>query len=119
MIERAFGCLALKAAAPWCETMTPRNFIDGHEPDVVPVVRVFRAGITEANKQAHDAASPASRVRLLLLVAATGRRLRTRRRSSHPPQAQPRPPPEPHRGAAGRPEPAAAAAAAAAFSSSA
>ena len=27
-IERAFRCLALKAAAPWCETMTPRNFID-------------------------------------------------------------------------------------------
>src|SRR5882724_1498984 len=77
-IERAFGGLALKTAAPWCETMTPRNSIDDNEPDVVPIVRVFRAGITEANKQAHDAASRAS---LLLLVAATGRRLRSRRRS--------------------------------------
>jgi hypothetical protein len=38
--------------------MTPRNFISGHEPDVVPVVRVLSAGITEANKEAHDAASP-------------------------------------------------------------
>src|SRR5712671_3450180 len=72
--ERAFRGLALKAAAPWCETMTPRDLVDGHEPDVVPVLRVFRAGITEADKEAHDAAS---RVRLLLLVAATGRRLRT------------------------------------------
>ena len=50
-VERAFRSLALKAAAPWCETMTPRNFIDDHEPDVVPVVRVLRAGITEANKE--------------------------------------------------------------------
>jgi hypothetical protein len=40
--------------------MTPRNLIDSHEPDVVPVVRVFRAGITEANKESHDAASRAS-----------------------------------------------------------
>ena len=37
--------------------MTPRNLIDGHEPDVVPVIRVLRAGVTEANKEAHDAAS--------------------------------------------------------------
>src|SRR6267154_4013221 len=57
--ERAFRGLALKAAAPWCETMTPRDLVDGHEPDVVPVLRVFRAGITEADKQAHDAASSA------------------------------------------------------------
>src|SRR5713226_7055465 len=85
-IELAFRGLALKAAAPWCETMTPRNFIDDHEPDIVPVMRVLRAGIAEANKESHDAAS---RARLLLLVAATGRRfcasrrrLRTRRRSS-------------------------------------
>src|SRR6185437_12092615 len=35
-IEGAFGCLTLKAAAPWCETVTPRNFIDSHEPDIVP-----------------------------------------------------------------------------------
>ncbi|WP_291856539.1 hypothetical protein, partial [Bradyrhizobium sp.] len=56
--------------------MTPRDFIDGHEPDIVPVVRVFRAGIAEANKQVHDAASCR---RLLLLVAATGRGFRTRR----------------------------------------
>src|SRR5439155_7982320 len=56
-IERAFRGLALKTTAPWCETMTPCDFVNGHEPDVVPVLRVFRAGITEANKQAHDAAS--------------------------------------------------------------
>src|ERR1043166_8769969 len=48
-IERAFGGLALKTTAPWCETMTPCDFLNGHEPDVVPVLRVFRAGITEAN----------------------------------------------------------------------
>ena len=42
---------------PWCETMTPRNFIDGHETDIVPVTRVFRAGIAEADKEQHDAAS--------------------------------------------------------------
>jgi hypothetical protein len=38
--------------------MTPRNFIDNRKTDVVPVVRVFRAGVTEADKEAHDAASP-------------------------------------------------------------
>jgi protein subunit release factor A len=40
--------------------MTPRNFIDGHEADIVPVMRVFRAGIAEANKESHAAASRAS-----------------------------------------------------------
>src|ERR1700710_1338087 len=65
-IERAFRGLALKTAAPWCETMTPRNFIDHRETDVVPVMRVFGAGIAETNKQSHDAASRAG---LLLLVA--------------------------------------------------
>src|ERR1700736_5869916 len=79
-IERAFRGFALKTPAPWCETMTPRDFIDGHETDVVPVMRVFRAGIAETNKEQHDAAS---RVRLLLLVAArrrgAGRGLRTAR----------------------------------------
>src|SRR5581483_2561142 len=58
-IERAFRCLALKAAAPWCETMTPRNLVDGHEADIVPVTRVSRAGIAEADKEQHDAASRA------------------------------------------------------------
>src|SRR5712672_1199175 len=63
--------------------MTPRNFIDDHEPDIVPVMGVLRAGIAEANKESHDAAS---RARLLLLVAAgrrlgAGRRLRASRRS--------------------------------------
>src|SRR5262245_54209409 len=58
-IERAFRGLALKAAAPWCKTMTPRDLIDRHEPDILPVLGVFRAGITEANEQAHDSASPA------------------------------------------------------------
>src|SRR4051812_7466189 len=72
MIERAFRGLALKATAPWCKTMTPSNLIDGHEADVVPVMRVLRAGIAEANKKSHDAAS---RARLLLLVATAGRRL--------------------------------------------
>src|SRR4051812_33427524 len=38
-LERAFRGLALKTAAPWCKTMTPRNFIDGQEADIVPVVR--------------------------------------------------------------------------------
>src|SRR5207245_7129282 len=28
-IEGAFRGLALKAAAPWCETMTPRNLFNG------------------------------------------------------------------------------------------
>src|SRR6266436_10374882 len=69
-IERAFRGLALKTAAPWCETMTPRNFIDDHEPDIMPVMGVLRAGIAEANKESHDAAS---RARLLLLVAASRR----------------------------------------------
>src|SRR4029077_8754321 len=59
MVEHAFRSLALKAAAPWCKTMTPRNLIDGHEPDIVPVIPVFRAGVTEANKESHDAASRA------------------------------------------------------------
>src|SRR5579863_6219778 len=72
VVEDAFRSLALKTAAPRCETMTPRNFIDGHEADVVPVICVFRTGIAEANKESHDAAS---RAQLLLLVAATGRRL--------------------------------------------
>src|ERR1700733_6011070 len=57
-VERTFRGLALKTAAPWCETMTPRNFIGDHEPDIVPVMRVLRAGIAEPNKESHDAASP-------------------------------------------------------------
>src|SRR5438552_16765809 len=56
-IERAFRRLALKTAAPGCETMTPRDFIDSHEADLVPVMRVLRAGIAEANKEAHVRAS--------------------------------------------------------------
>src|SRR6478609_9390745 len=72
MIERAFGGLALKTAAPRCETMAPCNLPDGHEADIVPVMRVFRTGIAETNKKSHDAAS---RAWLLLLVAAAGRRL--------------------------------------------
>src|SRR5437773_12299159 len=76
-IERAFRSLALKTAAPRCETVTPCNFIDGHEPDVVPVVRVFRTGVTETDKQAHDAASR----RCLLLLVAASRRFRASRRS--------------------------------------
>src|SRR5260370_38721400 len=83
MIERALRGLALKAAAPGCKTMTPRDLIDGHEADIVPVIRVFRARIAEANKESHDAAS---RARLLFLVATAGGRfgasrgrLRTRR----------------------------------------
>src|SRR5579859_2331981 len=75
MIERAFRCLALKAAAPRCKTMTARDFLNGHEADVVSVMRVFRAGIAEANKKSHDAAS---RAQLLLLVAATSGRFGTR-----------------------------------------
>src|SRR6185437_5891291 len=69
-IQRALGGLALKTTAPWCETMTPCDFFDGHEADVVPVMRVLRAGVAETNKEVHDAAS---RVSLLLLVAAGGR----------------------------------------------
>src|SRR5262249_19090281 len=69
-IERAFRSLALKAAAPWSETMTPRNFINGHEADIVPVTRVSRTGIAEADKEQHDAASRVNG--LLLLGAATG-----------------------------------------------
>src|SRR6267378_2760223 len=76
-IQRAFGGLALKAAAPWCKPMTPRDLVDGHKADIVPVTRVFRAGIAEANKKSHDAASRV-RLTLLLLVAATSGRLRTR-----------------------------------------
>src|ERR1700690_3969355 len=72
VIDGAFRRLALKAAAPWCKTMTPRDLIDGHEADVVAVMRVFRAGIAETNKEAHGAAS---RLLLLLLVATAGRSL--------------------------------------------
>src|SRR5882757_5389520 len=49
-IERAIGSLALKTAAPRSETVTPRNFIDRNEADVVPVVAVHRTGITETVK---------------------------------------------------------------------
>src|ERR1700694_4825371 len=76
-IERALRGLALKAAALWCETTTPRNFIDDHKPDIVSVMRVFRAGIAEANKESHDAAS---RARLLFLFAAARRRFCASRR---------------------------------------
>src|SRR4030095_4210420 len=75
-IERAFRSLALKTAAPRCETVTPLYLIDGHEADVMPVVRVFRTGVTETDKQAHDAASR----RCLLLLVAASRRLRASRR---------------------------------------
>src|SRR3981189_2829846 len=77
MIERAFRGLALKTAAPWCDAMMPRNFLDNLEPDIVPVMGVLRAGIAETNKESHDAAS---RVRLLLLDATAGRRFGARRR---------------------------------------
>src|SRR6185436_6739498 len=50
-IQRAFGSLALKTSAPRCETVTPRDVIDDHEPDIVPVVCEFRTGITETDKQ--------------------------------------------------------------------
>jgi len=33
------------------------DFIDDHEADIVPVMRVLRAGVAEANKKTHDAAS--------------------------------------------------------------
>jgi hypothetical protein len=38
--------------------MTPRDLVDGHEADIVPVTCEFRAGIAEPNKQSHDAARP-------------------------------------------------------------
>src|SRR5262249_18001113 len=78
-VERAFRGLALKTTAPWCEAMTPCLSVTADDPVLVPVPRLFRAGITGANKESHDAAS---RVRLLLLVPATGGRLRARRWSS-------------------------------------
>jgi hypothetical protein len=37
--------------------MTPCDFVDGHEADVMAVKRVFRARIAETNKEAHGAAS--------------------------------------------------------------
>jgi hypothetical protein len=40
--------------------MTPRDFIDQHETDIVPVAPVLRAGIAESDKEQHDAASRAS-----------------------------------------------------------
>src|SRR5438094_5060062 len=40
-IERAFRSLALKTAAPRCETVTPRNFINGHGTDDVTGVGVI------------------------------------------------------------------------------
>src|SRR5258708_19330800 len=92
MIERALRGLALKAAAPGCKTMTPRDLIDGHEADIVPVIRVFRARIAEANKESHDAAS---RARLLFLVATAGGPFRPTRRRPPPPPGSPRPPPGP------------------------
>src|SRR5260370_1715073 len=101
MVERSFRGLALKTAAPGCETMTPRNFIDGHEADIASVMRVLCARIAEPNKKSHDAASPA---RLLLLVATAGgppgagrvRRLRTCRGGRRTNRRRPR-------GRAGRP----------------
>lgn len=56
-IDHAFGGLALKATAPWCETMTPCNLVDRQKTDIVPVAGVFRARITETDKKAHGAAS--------------------------------------------------------------
>jgi hypothetical protein len=38
--------------------MTPRDLVDGHEADIVPVTCVFRAGIAEPNKESHDAVRP-------------------------------------------------------------
>src|SRR5262249_20537323 len=66
-LERAFRCLTLKAAAPWCETLTPCNLVDGHEADIVPVTLISRTGIAEADKEQHDAASRARRMLLLLV----------------------------------------------------
>jgi len=43
--------------------MTPRNLVDGHEADIVPVTCVFRAGIAEPNKESHDAARPSAGTR--------------------------------------------------------
>ena len=37
--------------------MPPRDFIDRHEADIVPIIGVFRAGIAEANKESHGVAS--------------------------------------------------------------
>src|SRR4029078_13572686 len=54
-VERAFGSFALKAAAPRCETVTPRNLVHAHEPDVVSIPLILRAGISQSDEQAHDA----------------------------------------------------------------
>jgi hypothetical protein len=63
LVEGAFRRHALKAAAPGCETMTPCNFVDGHKADVVTIMRILCAGIAETNKEAHDPASSAGKIR--------------------------------------------------------
>src|SRR3954452_24421805 len=83
-LQRAFRGLALKTAAPWLEIMTPRDLVDGDEADIVPVMRVFRAGIAEADEQSHGAASRVALTSSCRLPA-----------PSQPPPEPSRQPPEP------------------------
>src|ERR1700688_3591200 len=99
--------------------MTPRNSIDGHEADIVPVTRVFRAGIAEANKESHDAASRALAYFFLSPPPAGAFAPPPRARAAPPAGAAVAAPAAGAAPGAGTPVAAAAAAAAAAFCSSA
>ncbi len=54
-LQRAFGGLALKAAAPRSKSVTPRDLVDDDKADVVPVTLVLRTRIAEPHEETHDA----------------------------------------------------------------
>ena len=52
--QNPFADLALKFAAPRREPMVCSNMIQGHEPDIVTVLAIFRAGISKTNPKFHS-----------------------------------------------------------------
>ncbi len=85
--QRAFGCDTLKTAAPRREAVALGNGLDGHEADVVPVVSILFAGISQPDEKQHG--SHRSNVALLLRRGglrsgggSTGSRSSARSRSS-------------------------------------
>src|SRR5215208_652729 len=75
--ENAFSDHSLKLAPPGREAMAVCDGIDRHESDVVPVERILRPGIAEADEEQHGADPCPAKLgwsaRLLLFVAARDR----------------------------------------------
>ncbi len=64
--EPPFGDLALELCAPGSEAVVGGDPVHRHEPDVVPVAGIWRAGIAEADEKTHGIARSTALIRLFL-----------------------------------------------------